>query len=71
MLHKLQEHVHNIKRNKYYFGPKIATSEWFSLTNFHQTMSFQLQKKNICLKGTTQIKAQSILSIQHSYAIQA
>lgn len=30
-----------------------------------------ITKKNICLKGTTQIKAQSILSIQHSYAIQA
>ena len=28
------------------------------------------KKKNICLKGTTQIKAQSILFIQHSYAIQ-
>ena len=28
------------------------------------------KKKDICLKGTTQIKAQSILFIQHSYTIQ-
>lgn len=39
--------------------------------NLSQNNVISITKKTICLKGTTEIKAQSILSIQHSYAIQA